>query len=556
MSIKDLKLLQKIKEFNQKSQGAIGTQSYSNVDLNLLQRATEDPQKNKIIYDYDDDNNNNITPDDVDKFDYDYVDDYIEGNFTVNNIVEVINKLISEGKFSNDEANKFKKNMKYNTKKDLLKLFNNWLIKHNNEVLNYNNSQINHTLKNISNVGSYSKLRFDGETDSQYIQRMKSLALNQPSTDQIKEQRKVKERNMLRNNLLEIGDIKQVELIMNDSRLDNSEIINKINSIWKKIINDIKENYVKIDAKTFVDFALESMYKVETKNEGKLNDRELKYADIKKIDGINFVLTKNTLYDYDENYKISAIMFKNDVKYSRFNQKFKNITEFKEFISNLNQVDNDTLTQKKIKATDNDDTLTETPISKKTRSKTKGKGFLVMSNKRIVKGKGLMNPIKLNSTKGIKQVEQNDFVEFGKFVLNFSKLESNRLRILYKNTFLNIKEIPTKIISDTFKDLLLELIEMNKFNERLFNTLDTKEQKLCVLLLDKSNVKKILKIKLNNSVDEYSIKKDRLEVIIGEINAGNDNQLLKDELKTILIWLKDNKYITTQVFNKSFEEIN
>jgi hypothetical protein len=64
---------------------------------------------------------------------------------------------------------------------------------------------------------------------------------------------------------LEIGDIKQTELIMNDSRLDNPDIIHKINSIWNKIISDIKENYVKIDAKTFVDFAIESMYKVETK---------------------------------------------------------------------------------------------------------------------------------------------------------------------------------------------------------------------------------------------------------------------------------------------------
>jgi hypothetical protein len=54
-----------------------------------------------------------------------------------------------------------------------------------------------------------------------------------------------------------------------------------------------------------------------------------------------------------------------------------------------------------------------------------------------------MTPIKLNSNKGIKQVDQNDLVEFGKFVINVSKLESNRLRILYKNTFLNIKEIPT-----------------------------------------------------------------------------------------------------------------
>jgi hypothetical protein len=46
-----------------------------------------------------------------------------------------------------------------------------------------------------------------------------------------------------------------------------------------------------------------------------------------------------------------------------------------------------------------------------------------------------------------------------------------------------------------------------------------------------------------------------LEVLIGEINTGNDSPLLKEELKNILIWMKDNKYITTQNYNKTLEEL-
>jgi hypothetical protein len=101
----------------------------------------------------------------------------------------------------------------------------------------------------------------------------------------------------------------------------------------------------------------------------------------------------------------------------------------------------------------------------------------------------------------------------------------------------------------------MELIEMQKFNERLYNLLDSKEKELCKLLLVKSDVKKILKIKIDDSVDEYSTKKSRLDVVIGEINAGNDSPILKEELKTILKWLKDNKYISTQQFNRTLEEI-
>jgi hypothetical protein len=69
MSYKDLRLLQKIKEFNQMSQGATVTQSYTGTDYNLLKRATEDPKKNYIIYG-EGELPKEITAADMNKFDY------------------------------------------------------------------------------------------------------------------------------------------------------------------------------------------------------------------------------------------------------------------------------------------------------------------------------------------------------------------------------------------------------------------------------------------------------------------------------------------------------
>ena len=564
MSYKDLQLLQKIKLYNQRQQGSnIGQQQYSGVNENLLSRASDKPliTDDKRNSDYKSVSQSQLN--DLNKLKH----NLIPLNATYDALQKIIDTQSQNGVLSFELVDKID-DIKHNNlpqeqkRIEIIKLYNNWAKNENN----------NHRLNIIQNIGSFSKERFQGESDKEYIFRMRQIAQNQPTTQDVIENQKLEEKTILRNNLLKIADIKQTELIMNDSRLNNPDIIHKINSIWNKILTDIKENYVQIDAKDFIDFALESMYNTKVKKEGKLSEKDIDINNVKYIADLELYVDKNVVYNFKTKQKINADVYNSDKEYSELKKLYPTITYLK---SVLKSSKTSIITPKKKAISEEDfndgeegddenDEAVPTgnpkkekavPKPKKVKEEVKeGKGLhrgfkLISSKSKKIIGRGIDN------NKGIKQQEENDFVEFGKFIINADKLESNKLRVLYKKTYLNLKDIPTKTISDNLKDILLELIERQKFNERLFNMLDYKEKQLCILLLDKSNVKKILKIKFNDNQDDFKQKKERLEVLIGEINASNDSPLIKEEAKHLLIWLKNNNHISTQIYNRTIGEL-
>ena len=156
---------------------------------------------------------------------------------------------------------------------------------------------------------------------------------------------------------------------------------------------------------------------------------------------------------------------------------------------------------------------------------------------------------------GVELTSEIEYCPFGKFIINTSKLEDNILRVIYANTYINIKELKSMKISDDFKNLLLFIIDNKQYNESLYKLLSKKEQDICKLLLEKSGVKKVLKINLSNSNDEYKIKKERWAVISGELNIGNNSDILADEARELLKWFYDNKYITRLEYNENLESI-
>ena len=97
-------------------------------------------------------------------------------------------------------------------------------------------------------------------------------------------------------------------------------------------------------------------------------------------------------------------------------------------------------------------------------------------------------------------------------------------------------------------DLILSLLESQKFNERLFKLLDKKEQDLTILLMSKAGLHSYIKditTKRHNDIsqllvatkeNDYKIHNklpketlDRWDIVKGEIMAGNDNRLLVKE---------------------------
>ena len=139
-----------------------------------------------------------------------------------------------------------------------------------------------------------------------------------------------------------------------------------------------------------------------------------------------------------------------------------------------------------------------------------------------------------------------EFIDFGNLILDINRLtDQNKLRVLYPN-HINLKEIKTTAISQNFENIIVQLLETNKLNRSLFDTLDKGEQDLLLLLLNKAGLHKFLKdvkSKRDKEIeslssekeDEYHMNKlpkstiDRWDVIKGMIMAGNDNRHLVKE---------------------------
>ena len=96
-------------------------------------------------------------------------------------------------------------------------------------------------------------------------------------------------------------------------------------------------------------------------------------------------------------------------------------------------------------------------------------------------------------------------------------------------------------ISDDFKDLLLDVVERQKFNHRLFNMLDEVEQTICLDLLKVAGLKKTLKIgDLETTIDKELM--NEYDIICGEIHSGNTNpELIRRAKQLIAIMIKMNK---------------
>jgi hypothetical protein len=210
-----------------------------------------------------------------------------------------------------------------------------------------------------------------------------------------------------------------------------------------------------------------------------------------------------------------------------------------------------------------------------------GKGLAKGKGK--TKGKGMKNPIAVPvaavQQKAIKTIQSGKkkitifgsgfigdkgiptdnaittYQPFGKFIINVKQLiDDNKLRVLYAKTYQNVMTFKAITISNDYKEILLDLIDHKKFSQRLYDLLDEKERSHLNLLLTRSGVRVALKIRLNSDTD-YELKKKRWTVVQGEINAGNDSQLLKDEAKSLLSYFKALKAINKTEYDAAMKDL-
>lgn len=156
----------------------------------------------------------------------------------------------------------------------------------------------------------------------------------------------------------------------------------------------------------------------------------------------------------------------------------------------------------------------------------------------IVRGQGFYQTKKMKVGRGINENSEPKLVEFGRYNLHVPFLKKNLLTIRHKSGA-NVSCIPRINISNTFKNLILELINTKKVNQRLYSSLDNSEKVLFHDVVNKCNIDETLNLIQDESVIENK-DYDRFLLLQGEIASGNNSiEILREFRSLTLKFMKD-----------------
>ena len=120
------------------------------------------------------------------------------------------------------------------------------------------------------------------------------------------------------------------------------------------------------------------------------------------------------------------------------------------------------------------------------------------------------------------------FLNNHKFAISLVKLRRNILHVYYVSSRASIAALKREHISNDTRDVLLDILG-GKFSVRIFDKLQPDEKRLV------STFVRVMKIK---GIDMKQFDADyqaRYEVLLGEVNSGNDNPKIKQELKLYIL---------------------
>ena len=496
-------------------------------------------------------------------------------------------------------------------------LLRNKIESDNEEIENANQgileqTQHHHAIKYLKEVKKIEDKGFpidttkqEGETDDEHLRRIQESARKYYKDHMEKESSKENEYNIsvinkkreLKVFISKIASPSTVEKILSDEFMTDENQV-KLCNVYPSFLRELKAKYVKIDYRTFIDFAQE--YLETNQSKGRVSDnKDVKYPIQLHVNGntgkIGVECTHDKFgnlveYPYDINGRtrlnsissgVVSFLIKKFKLSPQQTRKFKfpkTNLDFVKYIKKIHEnfgndlyggvardvlvdLPKDTITyfsKEGPNAVPRDEQLPPTPPRGKKSSIPRKAVNLESENFDVHEGHGLkLTGIKkrgIISGKGIKIEEQDkdNYVPFGKFLLNLSRLKSNILRVVYDKTFVNVISMKSTNVSNDFKDLILELIDTKKVNNFIYKGLSNSEKSLFNKLIKLSGVKSLLNINVD---DEYQNKLNQFIIIQGEINAGNNNKELINEGKQILKYFFDFGYINEKNYKHSLSSL-
>jgi hypothetical protein len=166
----------------------------------------------------------------------------------------------------------------------------------------------------------------------------------------------------------------------------------------------------------------------------------------------------------------------------------------------------------------------------------------------LVEGNGMRR--KKIEGRGIEKLSRNpDKVELnnGKFIIDMEKLRKNILSVTYSSCRATVPSLKKENISNDVKNIITDIIE-GKYNANLFNKMKPDDQRIVSTFV---RTMKIPDISMKEFDSAYQLN---YEVLLGQVNAGQNNPIVKRELKQyILRAITEGLIPKSQGYNKLFE---
>jgi hypothetical protein len=149
-----------------------------------------------------------------------------------------------------------------------------------------------------------------------------------------------------------------------------------------------------------------------------------------------------------------------------------------------------------------------------------------------VDGMGFMNR-KIKIGKGIAVEEQPRYKTFGKYIIHMPFLENDNVLNVKFQSMGSIPSIKPVTIDDNFKEFILDIMNNGCVNQQHYNSLTEAEKTYFHKIVKGAGLSNTLKFKQDDKIDD---KKDvkRLDILVGQIVAGNDNDKVFKEAKELI----------------------
>lgn len=158
--------------------------------------------------------------------------------------------------------------------------------------------------------------------------------------------------------------------------------------------------------------------------------------------------------------------------------------------------------------------------------------------------------VKIQKAVGIEY----DWVVMGKFMINKYFLKQNKLLIKYA-TYSPIPWLKQQPIDDIFKEFWQELIHTNTVSYGLLKQCSIEQLNLVYKIFEKARVIDHFKFDIDKAKLNYDDIKERMEILQGELRAGNNNPKIIQEAKNIINKLFNIDKITEKQRNELLSDL-